>query len=51
VIEEARARHVPVKLGVLRENRALHFYEKLGFREIGRTEIHILMEWNGSQAP
>ena len=46
VIEEARSRQVPVKLRVLRENRALQFYQRFGFREYDRTETHILMEWN-----
>ena len=50
VIEEARSRQVPVKLRVLRENRALQFYKRFGFRQYDRTETHILMEWNDKQS-
>ena len=46
VVQQAQARHVPVRLGVLRENRAVEFYRKLGFKEFDRTDTHILMERN-----
>jgi|SRR6185437_7670836 len=42
----ARARAVPVRLGTCHENRALGLYRRLGFREIGRTETHTLLEWS-----
>lgn len=45
VIERAGARRVPVRLGTLHANRALHLYRRLGFRESERTETHVLMEW------
>lgn len=44
VIEQARARSVPVQLGTHRLNRALNLYLRLGFREVGRTPSHILLE-------
>jgi ribosomal protein S18 acetylase RimI-like enzyme len=44
LLEEAREKHVPVRLGVLKVNPARRFYEKLGFRVVGETETHYLME-------
>jgi GNAT superfamily N-acetyltransferase len=44
-IERARDRGVPVRLGTFHRNRAAELYRRLGFREIGRTGTHILMEW------
>jgi ribosomal protein S18 acetylase RimI-like enzyme len=46
VVERARARRVPVRLGTLHANRALHLYRRLGFREFGRTATHVLREWS-----
>jgi ribosomal protein S18 acetylase RimI-like enzyme len=43
--ERARARGVPVVLGTFLTNRAVGLYRRLGFRETGRTDIHVLMEW------
>jgi ribosomal protein S18 acetylase RimI-like enzyme len=45
VMDEARERGVPVRLGTLHENRAAGLYRRLGFLEIGRTQTHILFEW------
>ena len=45
VIERARARGVPVRLGTFHQNRALDLYRRLGFRETGRTASHVLLEW------
>jgi ribosomal protein S18 acetylase RimI-like enzyme len=42
----ATAREVPVRLQTHIANRALNLYSRLGFRETGRTETHVLMEWN-----
>ena len=42
---EAAQRLVPVRLGTFRENHALRLYARLGFREIGHTDTHVLMEW------
>ena len=50
-IERARARQVPVKLGVLHRNQAIHLYRRVGFTEYGRTETHVLMEWEANQPP
>lgn len=51
VLEEemarALARNGPVALQVLRENRAVSLYSRLGFREVDRTETHIQMRWDG----
>ena len=43
--ERARAKGVPVVLGTFLTNRAAELYRRLGFRETGRSETHILMEW------
>jgi GNAT superfamily N-acetyltransferase len=44
IIEDAAAK-IPVRLRVLKVNpRALTFYQRLGFKQIGETETHILME-------
>ena len=43
--ERARARGVPVHLGTFLTNRAVNLYHRLGFRETGRTDTHIVMEW------
>jgi GNAT superfamily N-acetyltransferase len=44
-IERARRLGVPVQLGALHQNRALDLYRRLGFRDIGQTETHTLLEW------
>ena len=44
VLEQARTRSLPVRLGTHRLNRALQFYLRLGFRETGQTPSHILLE-------
>jgi ribosomal protein S18 acetylase RimI-like enzyme len=40
----ADARAMPVRLQVLRENRAKTLYERLGFEVYGETDTHLLME-------
>ena len=40
----ADARAMPVRLQVLRENRAKTLYERLGFRVCSETDTHLLME-------
>jgi GNAT superfamily N-acetyltransferase len=45
VIEHARARQVPVRLGTFHVNHAVNLYRRLGFREVGKTDTHVLMEW------
>jgi ribosomal protein S18 acetylase RimI-like enzyme len=45
-IELARSEGKPVWLGVLHQNHAARrLYERLGFRETGTTDTHVLMEW------
>ncbi len=45
VIDDARVAGLPVRLRVLKANpRALAFYQRLGFRETGDTETHIVLE-------
>lgn len=48
VIEVARDRQVPVRLGTLHVNHAVNLYRRLGFCEYGVTDTHILMEWRSS---
>jgi ribosomal protein S18 acetylase RimI-like enzyme len=45
VMKHAEERGVPVQLGTLHVNRAADLYRRVGFREIGRTDTHILFEW------
>ena len=42
---EAAAADLPIRLGTFHKNRAAVLYRRLGFREIGSTETHVLMEW------
>jgi GNAT superfamily N-acetyltransferase len=44
IIEQAQAQKVPVHTGTHRLNRALNFYLRLGFHEVGQTPTHILLE-------
>ncbi len=44
----ADERALPVRLQVLRKNRARTLYERLGFRVCGETATHFLMERIGS---
>jgi len=46
VMESAGQKGLPVRLGTQHRNRALKLYQRLGFREIGRTETHVLLEWS-----
>ena len=46
VMDSAAQKGLPVRLGTFHRNRALKLYQRLGFREIGRTDIHILLEWS-----
>jgi ribosomal protein S18 acetylase RimI-like enzyme len=45
VMTHAQQRGVPVQLQALLANRAAELYRRVGFREIGRTDTHILFEW------
>lgn len=43
LLERADKLETPVKLHVLLKNRAQSLYRKLGFRDIGKTDAHLLM--------
>ncbi len=47
-MDRAAARGVPVRLGTARQNRALALYRRLGFRETGETDTHVLLTWPGA---
>lgn len=45
IIEDAAVSRLPVRLQVLKVNkRAATFYQRMGFRNTGETDTHILME-------
>jgi ribosomal protein S18 acetylase RimI-like enzyme len=45
IIEDASALKLPVRLQVLKVNkRAVKFYKRLGFKIIGESDTHVLME-------
>jgi ribosomal protein S18 acetylase RimI-like enzyme len=46
VMEHARARRVSVRLRTSRANRAASLYRRVGFREVGTTNTHLLFEWS-----
>jgi ribosomal protein S18 acetylase RimI-like enzyme len=46
-LDEARRVRLPIRLQVLRENRARNLYKRLGFKAYDKTETHLLMEWTG----
>ena len=43
--EQAQHRGLPLRLQVLKQNRARELYERLGFAQTGETEQHYQMEW------
>jgi len=45
VLSGAEAAGLPVRLRVFEVNPARRFYERLGFRVVGETDTHTLMEW------
>ncbi|HEX5221298.1 MAG TPA: GNAT family N-acetyltransferase [Verrucomicrobiae bacterium] len=51
VFGEAAATSKPVRLHVLKSNRAARFYQRLGFVQAGETETHWEMEWRAPVAP
>ena len=46
IFGEAQATKKPLRLKVLKGNRAVRFYQRLGFVKIGETEMHFEMEWH-----
>ena len=48
---DAAAARKPLRLSVAQGNRALRFYERLGFRKTGVTGVHDEMEWRAPQTP
>jgi len=48
VLLEAKTKHLPVRLQVLKANIAQTLYRRLGFKDIGQTETHIQMEFSPS---
>jgi ribosomal protein S18 acetylase RimI-like enzyme len=45
VIEDAAALALPIRLQVLKVNRlAVKFFQRLGFKNVGESDTHILME-------
>lgn len=45
LLDEARNAGKPFRIHVERFNPAVRLYERLGFRTIGETPTHFLMEW------
>ena len=45
LLGEAAGSKTPLRLQVLKGNRAARFYQRLGFVAIGETEMHLQMEW------
>lgn len=45
LLEEGRARAVPVTIHVERQNPALRLYMRLGFRALHENGIYLFMEW------
>ena len=44
-MQRGREAKSSLRLQVLRENRAIELYRRLGFKECGTTETHIRMVW------
>jgi GNAT superfamily N-acetyltransferase len=50
IFGEAAATRKPVRLTVLKGNRARRFYQRLGFVQTGETELPV-MEWRACRRP
>lgn len=48
-IQRGRETQSPLRLQVLRENRAIELYRRLGFKECGTTETHVCMVWEACE--
>ena len=44
LLKNAKTRQLPVRLGLLKANRARHFYERLGFRVYEETQNRLYMQ-------
>jgi ribosomal protein S18 acetylase RimI-like enzyme len=44
--DQARAEEKPIRLQVIRFNRAVNFFERLGFERTSETGTHFQMEWS-----
>ncbi len=44
--ENAKSKNIPLRLQVLKENKAKELYERVGFKETGQTDTHYEMEWS-----
>jgi GNAT superfamily N-acetyltransferase len=51
LLEEGRARAVPVTIHVERQNPAHRLYMRLGFRALHENGIYLFMEWRADAAP
>jgi len=51
IFGEAAATKKPLRLEVLKGNRARRLYERLGFVKTGETETHVHMEWRAPVTP
>lgn len=49
-IEIAKAKNIPTRLQVLKENKAAELYRRIGFKQIGETETHFEMEYNPAES-
>jgi ribosomal protein S18 acetylase RimI-like enzyme len=50
LIDEARQARRPVRLQVLKNSRAIGFYQRLGFSRISEADIYERMEWRGESS-
>lgn len=50
IFGEAASTRKPLRLQVLKGNRAIRLYQRLGFEQTGETELHLTMEWHTDRA-
>jgi len=46
LIDEAHGLDKSVRIHVEHSNRAMHLYERLGFRRVADKGVYVMMEWN-----